>query len=267
LPDENVKDGKAKGGIQIEIKDSDGTTVGEILKPTVTLATSEPDTDNWNQNIVVGTDGLSDGNYTIEIKAIDKVGKSSIEKTISVVIDCEKPTVEISNPDETYVGTSAISGESFVFTGSVTDAKSGPASYSYLLKAKNVAPTENDVWKNSPTGTNWTFTKAIGNADGQLNEGKYTLYVKAKDKAGNESPYVSRNFDVDKAKPVQSLSLNPIKENGIYDDTFSIVGKIYDTHGVEKVDVKILNAKTNAVEYTYASVTNMICAVCHQQET
>ncbi|MBE6350301.1 MAG: hypothetical protein E7062_06080, partial [Spirochaetaceae bacterium] len=207
---------------------------------------------------------IQSGKYVYTLTATDKAGKTS-KTEVNVLIDKAAPRITIKNPDNSYLKTAAIDRDEFTFAGTTEEdpEESGVASYSYVIKPRGSAKPElNDVdWITVPSSaTNWSFIKKIGNDKEELKEGSWTLYVKAKDKAGNETlatDYVSVDFDVDKAAPVQSLSLNPVKENNIYDTTFSIGGKIHDTHGVEKVDVKILNAKTNEVVHTYESVKNI----------
>ena len=87
---------KESGSVQIVVKDSSTGAVKRTYTPKVTVATSEPEGDNWTQTIKLAASGtagqagyesaLTDGMYTIEIKAIDKVGKESIQ-TIDITVD------------------------------------------------------------------------------------------------------------------------------------------------------------------------------------
>jgi len=225
------------------------TKDGEDLK-TYTQEVEGKEVTTAISRLPLRTDGteIETGNYEYKVVVTDKVGKTA-EITTTIVIDKRAPKVEITSPDSSYVGISAIAKDVFTFAGTAEEEsyESGVESYSYVLTQTDGIPTTG--WTTTTSGTNWSFTKEIGNDAGKLSEGSWTLYVKARDKAGNETAeadYAKVSFDVDKGNPVANISLNPISETNTYKETFKVEGKLYDTNGVSKVKVSILNAKDNS---------------------
>lgn len=194
---------------------------------------------------------IESGTYVYTVKATDKAGKVS-SSTLSVLIDKEGPKVEIVTPDASYLGTAAIDKATFTFAGRATEeiGQSGVASYSYAIVEQGEDARN---WIEVPsTAENWSFTKNISTGEDALAEGKYTLYVKAKDKAGNESTVVSRDFDVDLAAPTANVSLSSGTKatTEYFGSTFNLVGTIADSNGIASVVVKISGVETPILNVT-----------------
>ncbi|MBO5825120.1 MAG: Ig-like domain repeat protein, partial [Treponema sp.] len=192
---------------------------------------------------------IESGTYVYTVKATDKAGKVSYS-TLSVLIDKEGPKVEIVTPDASYLGTAAIDKATFTFAGRAIEeiGQSGVASYSYAIVGQGEDARN---WIEVPsTAENWSFTKNISTGEEPLAEGKYTLYVKAKDKAGNESAVASRNFDVDLAVPSVEVSLSSGTKatTEYFDSSFNLVGTIADSNGIASVVVKINGEETSIVD-------------------
>lgn len=192
---------------------------------------------------------IESGTYVYTVKATDKAGKVS-SSTLSVLIDKEGPKVEIVTPDASYLGTAAIDKVSFTFAGRAIEGigQSGVASYSYAIVGQGEDARN---WIEVPsTAENWSFTKNIPTGEEPLAEGKYTLYVKAKDKAGNESAVASRNFDVDLAAPSVEVSLSSGTRatTEYFDSSFNLIGTIADSNGIASVVVKINGEETSIVD-------------------
>ena len=88
---------------------------------------------------------------------------------------------------------------------------------------------------------------------------KYTLYVKAKDKAGNESAVVSRNFDVDLAAPLIEVSLSSGTKatTEYFGSTFNLVGTITDSNGDRLSTIDLTNVHAGALTQ-YTSETKIL---------
>ena len=210
------------------------------------------------------TDGsaLKTGSYTYRIVTYDVSGATDAEskyaeKTITVNIDLAGPAVEITSPDPEEAG--IISEDTYLFGGSVQDgggeAAVGVAKVYYAIKESEGEPAEGE-WKEitkestGSTKVNWktdAYTLKEGKvltaaeiSDGKvLSEGHYWLYVKAEDKAGNESAVKSAEFYADKAKPVLSWISEP--ETNYTEETGSavvIAVKAEDTNGIESIVLK-----------------------------
>ena len=158
------------------------------------------------------------GTHAFTITAIDKA-KNQKSFTVTVSKDTTAPAKpSITAPASGKTGTNAISDNTFIFKGSASDEEngSGIAKILYQFTADSVTSApESGYSEISSGGGNWTITKTIEDgttaADGNLHEGKYYLYVKAQDKAGNISVAQSVRFDIDKASPVITTKLNGIE--------------------------------------------------------
>ena len=210
------------------------------------------------------TDGLAlkTGSYKYRIVTYDVSGATDAEskyaeKTITVNIDLAGPAVEITSPDPEEAG--IISEDTYLFGGSVQDgggeAAVGVSKVYYAVKESEGEPAEGE-WKEitkestGSTKVNWktdAYTLKEGKvltaaetADGKvLSEGHYWLYVKAEDKAGNESAVKSAEFYADKAKPVLSWISEP--ETNYTEETGSavvIAVKAEDSNGIGSIVLK-----------------------------
>ena len=222
----NVSDGYGIKSLTLkQTHTKDGNSVEETKDVTITEGTWKVENLPWRED---GTD-LVTGEYEYELVATDKAGKTT-KATLTAKIDKEAPEIGIIIPDSSYIGIMAINKEEFTFAGTTTEGEgeSGVASYSYIILPKGTELGENPEWTTvDSTTTNWSFKKTIGKGK-ELAEGSWTIYVKATDKAGNETPkenYSSVNFDIDKAAPVvKEVALSPSSQTSTYSANFSING-------------------------------------------
>ena len=210
-------------------------------------AGTEPGTYNWTQAIAVETgigtetNKLREGNHILKITATDISGKQAqAEITRSVIVDAAAPDIlTITSPAaDDATGAAAISGSSKVFSGNATDNISGLASYSYVFSQSAAVPTEGWTTVAAENG-NWSITRTVSSttqpSEGCLHEGEWYLFIKAKDKAGNETQTpVTRHFWIDQSVPaLTNVNLAAGAGTGTYffkTAALTVSGKAIDTH-------------------------------------
>jgi len=215
----------------IEVQDIVGTEIK--FKEEVTLtnpgnAKDETSATSWTYNFAAND--LLNGNHTIKVIATDVIGRKS-EVTKSVFVDRAVPVVgDITVPTVTETESTE-----FTFNGKVTDEGGSLLSEVYL-------GFENDKSKCTikVDGTNVWNKKIASSAF--TSEGEKTVYVWAKDIAGNESVLKSQTFKFDKSKPeITSLKVNDTEhkdnESFFIGDLFKFNVKATDTWGVKSVSI------------------------------
>lgn len=215
----------------IEVQDIVGTEIK--IKEEVTLtnpgnAKDEASATSWTYNF--DANDLLNGNHTIKVIATDVIGRKS-EVTKSVFVDRAIPVVgDITAPTVTETESTE-----FTFNGKVTDEGGSLLSEVYL-------GFENDKSKCTikVDGTN-VWNKKIASSK-FTSEGEKTVYVWAKDIAGNESELKSQTFKFDKSKPeITSLKVNDTEhkdnESFFIGDLFKFNIKATDTWGVKSVSI------------------------------
>ena len=210
---------------------------------------------------------VESGKYTYKVTVTDKAGKQSSE-IVTVSVDITPPTITIDKPignitnADGSITKNFLSSDSYMFQGRVVDNEEGTGvdKYFYYLTTEDAEPDDTSAWSFATSDIDWSFAKTI--ADGpnavsgyDLYEGEWKLYVKAVDKAGNESNIVSREFSIDKAVPV--LTVNTLETSGttyFNDANYSVTGTATDTHGIESVVIK--NGTTAIATISSSEITN-----------
>ncbi|MBO4857634.1 MAG: SUMF1/EgtB/PvdO family nonheme iron enzyme [Treponema sp.] len=210
---------------------------------------------------------VESGKYTYKVTVTDKSGKQSSE-TVTVSVDITPPTITITKPlgnitnADGSITKNFLSSDSYMFQGRVVDNEEGTGvdKYFYYLTTEDTVPDDTSAWSFATSDVDWSFAKTI--ADGpnavtgyDLYEGEWKLYVKAVDKAGNVSDIVSREFSIDKAAPV--ISVTNLEESGITyfkGSTFTVNGTASDTYGIESVVIK--NGTTPIATISGSNITN-----------
>ena len=227
---------------------------GEAELASVTSQTSA--TGEWSFNYTHTQGTTQDGLHTYTVTAEDKAGNRSV-RTIKVTVDTTAPaTNSISSPDDTRTLLNAISDNSFIFSGTASDAEggTGAARIWYAFTKTEAAPgssQQDTTGYESITandGSTWNLAKTINTnatdvtsvTTGNLSEGNWYLHVKAQDKAGNVSAATTVHFDIDKASPSSEVSIdgNKDKFNRLNLDSdlkgsITINGTASDTFGLD----------------------------------
>ena len=223
-------------------------------------------------------DENSSGEYEYIIEVTDAAGKKASDATIRVKIDKKKPTITLETElDEPfYQGNS----KTFTFTAQdpvATDGSSGSglSKYYYKFTQNSSAQTINPAnWTEKTASTSFEIIPSLisGNTlgvNGELNEGKWTLWYYVKDNAGNESEQKSAEFWLDQSAPslvVNNLvegKTNPVDEE-VTDSGYTISGTVSDSNAIaiagetanEVITIKVEGVKVAAIPSSALTGTN-----------
>ncbi|MBP5581430.1 MAG: hypothetical protein J6X85_06550, partial [Ruminococcus sp.] len=257
------------------------------LKHTYTLTPSTASTSyDWQQTGLPYTRGSSNalvtGSYTYTVKVYDvsdATNPKTEEKTFTLNIDLDAPEVSAVNGLSAGTNLSILDAATYAFSGKVKDLPAADAegntpatgveSMEYVITDFYGSDGTTEI-TTVPGGTTWTnidkstngaseedwntapWTLNTGNSSAaaafSLNEGKYKIWIRAKDKAGNAGIAVSRAFYVDKAAPVLSFAAadSTAEGNGYLNKssltgtsgTLNLNGQAVETNGFEYLRYK-----------------------------
>ncbi len=154
----------------------------------------------WSYPVAVDTTGHTfDGSHTYKFRATDRFAKTTVAD-YRFVVDTTGPTLAVSAP----AGSSWLSGSTSTATGNASDGTGTGVAAVYWWAGDSLAtpPALLSSW-NTATGT--TFWSGLMDVSG-LGEGNRRLSVKAVDAAGNWSATVQRDFGIDQANPVLTVT-------------------------------------------------------------
>jgi hypothetical protein len=179
----------------------DGTgTVMVVNNPLVTASL----------DAVLAVSSLASGNHTVSVHAQDALGNWGPASTVTLVVDRAGPTVSgaVASPNPTNGVIGVNSSTSAVrLTASATDAASTIASAEGFIDTLGATDAGFPML---PADGAWSSTTEALTVDIPLTtvrtlaDGEHTLFVRARDKAGNWGTAVNMVLVVDKAAPTQS---------------------------------------------------------------
>ena len=208
-----------------------------VLKENGTTKTVTLTGSDWTYTPVAFTTGTEvTNNYTITVK--DKANNIT-SYSLSVVYDTKAPEIVISSPEATYYPTVPDAN------GTVRDSGIGIAEVKYS--------TNNTSWADTgwTSGMNWS----VDIATMVTQQGPVTLYIKAKDKFGNESnPSVSVSFSYDSAIPELEETDNVNGPTG-NNNSFTLTGKAWDTNGLSRIEI-FDQTENNTYSYKISGTTD-----------
>ena len=192
---------------------------------------------------------LSEGSYTFQVRAVDKLANEGEVGSLVFVVDFTPPVVTLN-----ALSTDPTNDNTPSFEGTTTDIVSSIASVEYRI--------------NSGSWDEAVFTAEAGNtkngtyifAPPALVDGDYTVYVRATDAAGNvtaEASYASDEFTIDTGSP--AVSLTPLESDSFDWHTPTFTGEAMDDNiAIASVEYKIDEISwmsADAVDGTYDSLT------------
>ncbi len=207
----------------------DGISQGEVYSTTSAGA--------YSYSRTLPGDGSEDGVWEYRLTASDVAGRTT-EVVRTVLIDETAPVVPVI---DAFAG--AYQVNELVSSGTASDGGgSGVQIVEYSFDQTN--------W-GTATGTgSWFRTIDISVATGAgLTEGDHTLYVRAIDRAGNESASGTRVFTVDRADPV--VTVDASYDGTVYRSSdFTMEGTITDSLGlpVSPVGVTVIDPTATPVD-------------------
>lgn len=259
---------KTGDNIQLEVR-----MIGEA--PFTVVVLQDNGTPNWQEDtpITVNSADLVANAKTITVTQIHSPHSQKIKvrvtdnssgvttKEVSYRVDNTDPSAPlIESPAAGSTGNNSLSGPSFVFTGTANDAvapsanetSSGIKKLYYAFMTSDLTPTASEWNSQAATSGTWninaTLQSGTGTSSGTtLYEGRYWLYIKSEDGAGNKSTaVVKREFTVDRASPAitevklnttEALTAGTVKYFNTASGNFTISGKVNDTNGLQSFKV------------------------------
>lgn len=276
---------KTGDNIQLEV-----IMIGEA--PFTVVVLQDDGSPNWHEDapITVNSADLVANAKTITVTPITSPHSQKIKvrvtdnssgvttKEVSYRVDNTVPTAPvIESPADGSVGNNSLSGTTFIFSGTANDAvapsanetSSGIKKLYYAFMTSDTTPT---TWNSqaATSGTwniNATLQSGTGTSSGTtLYEGRYWLYVKSEDGAGNKSTaVVKREFTVDKAAPAitevklngsDTLTAGTVKYFKTESGNFTISGKVNDTYGIQSLTVNSNNVSPIASDGSWSYTIN-----------
>ncbi len=151
------------------------------------------DDESW-KNVFTSTNytflGISDGNHTIYVKAIDNAGNYAIS-SVCITVDTSKPSITITAPRENTTINSTTVVINFVTRDNLSGIK------------KCEIKVDNGIWIDLGKNTTWIIEN--------LSNGKHTVYVMVTDNAGNTAvKKVEFTVEISSAKPRNPTSLKTL---------------------------------------------------------
>jgi len=195
---------KAPSGINKVEFYVDNTKIGED--------TSSPYEISWD------TTQVSDGDHIIKAKAYDVAGNSS-DASITVKVDNTGPTISITEPANNAIVRGTIS-----IKGSANDPNGLSKVELYI----------NDILKQTYTSNSFEYSWDTTN----VQDGDYTIKVKAEDSLGNTSQK-SISVKVDNTGP--TVSITEPANNAVVGGLVTIKVTVNDANGIDKVEFYIDN--------------------------
>ena len=180
---------------------------------TITKGTGEDQYNySWTMSIPFVSNLSGDLKYTFSIS--DANGNPLNADELLLTRDIVDPVVVISSPSSNTFGINSISGTSATLSGTVKEKDKDKLYYQIqpgTTAADDSKWTEYDISDLANETDTWRVPVQLETTE--YPDGKYTLYVKAKDKAGNESTAVYQNFSIDRADPNVTVTVMK-KTNG-----------------------------------------------------
>ena len=222
---------------------------------------------------------LSENNRIIKITVRDDSDGTST-KQVPYYVDNNPPKLTISSPVN-KTGKDSINKDektNFRFFGSIEEKEALSGVYYKIVAQNNGIYTEPEKPKNgdlskasswtdsgwtavSTTLTGWnfyqTFAEKNNAKDGEIEEGNYTIYLYAVDKAKNLSSIASSEFHVDMAAPVITAEAPAfVKHTDSNNGIVTIAGTIVESNGIASFTVNDSDIKNSILNGTWTySVT------------
>ncbi len=217
--------------------------------------------DRWELPIELGTDGIAEGQHTIEITAEDNAGNTANAITTTFVVDLAAPTLTIADITESstcrIVGTNTYISAPLTLVGTVLDANPLSVDSSFANKmtvtayVNGTAVTGTGAASYTPgtttTAGTWSFAVPTDT------DGLKTIKIVAKDAVGNETTEI-KNITVDTAAPTLTVT-NP----GTVEGEFTLDATAYDNgQGIQWVKYSLDNTTWTAMSGSGSAYTATI---------
>ena len=200
------------------------------------------------------------GTYKYYVVVKDAAEKESQSVEYTVTVDNTPPTLTLDSPSKDLSGEDSLSGNSYTFKATSTDASGGTGSqYIYYKFDSDSEYTQASI----DDGVQWKLTKTLGTgtsgSEYDFYEGQHTISIYSVDKAGNKSSEITRTFYVDQAAPVVRASAShPVNAstNPNSEQTVTISGSVTESHGIKSFTINGEDCKSliqNDGSWTYTN--------------
>lgn len=150
-------------------------------------------------------------------------------RTVEYDIDRNKPEITISVPSSG----DNISGTALTAAGTSSDVGSNIFNVElFLSEGEITVPPGTATWLNAQGNTTWTLPLDLS----AYLEGRFTIFAKAFDVAGNEGDFQYVHFDYDMAAPTINLNNGTAKE--YFTSDFNLDGTLSDSNGLDELTIR-----------------------------
>jgi hypothetical protein len=181
---------------------------------------------SWNRYTTSPFSISSEGTNVVEFYSVDKAGNNEGINSVSIKIDRNSPTGQVSINNNAQYTSSAI-------VTLTTSTQDGQGSGVAQMRFRN----EGDSWSTWITYTTSPTSWTLQNGDGNKR-----VYAQFKDKAGNTSPETYDEIILDTEPPTTTVSLSgTVGENNWFTSSVAISLKSTDNYAVNYTNWRINN--------------------------
>ncbi|MCL2043092.1 MAG: hypothetical protein FWG89_03025 [Treponema sp.] len=219
---------------------------------------------------VIPNDGLADGPHTFRITITDFAGRERVVPEFTVIVDKEPPDLVITTTSAAFIEDNQVAGQPlytvngvFRFGASISDLWGVDGGKWWLLPrtSPTTDPDTSPVWNDPITAGGIAAGRTIAAAgdggtsllefvdtwgrpnyttgwpQGLIENGHYTLYVIARDKAGNES-IVKRFIEVDQETDKPVITINSPQNGSFVTIASNLSATITDDDNVHSIAIR-----------------------------
>jgi len=245
-------------------------TIGTDTNVANRVIKSNPSGDSWKY---LDT-GIAEGKHTYTFEATDVRSHKNATLSKEVFVDTVEPTISSTATEFTVPKDNETESEYFTFKGtkdSIIDSGNANASgidkiligFSDDTSSLTAPQTEPVVATINPEG-DWYYTlefaqysvfSELNNNVRVYKEGPKKVWIKAYDKAGNETNWKTIDFVYDVSSP--AITETGLNKNGLLKkDTFTLSGTASDSYGIKNISVYRKNGATNVELFNYTPAAN-----------
>jgi len=252
-------------GKQIKLEILEENSLGTVTVNGNTGSSSEKDANNiWTWTSTNPLTLTDNAETSLIVSAHDGTITGEGKATYKVLLDKNKPSINITAPSEDLTTENAINTSPYSLKAVVTDDVGTVSESWYKLTSQALTTdTEEGIIADKTSGSGWlksdtngTVTVPVSIIEGKsisgnitnkkTSEGEWYLYIYSIDEAGNKSAE-KRSFWTDVKAPTLSLTkapntasaYNKASLNGATSGTITLAGSAQDNNGIEKVEYSI----------------------------
>ncbi|MFA6938286.1 MAG: Ig-like domain-containing protein, partial [Treponema sp.] len=210
----------------------------------------------YTYSIPANSTHLSTGSHTFAVRATDKVGNISADKTIVIAVDTTNPTANISTVTP-LTSAGYANGNVTVYATAGDEIELSEISWK-VVDGTSVTKKEGTIAVDANDKIYKSFTFALDTREITTTSGTYTLTVTSTDKAENTTTTSGTTLNIDQATDVPVITLDspatyePSATVGVGTNLFkssdSMTGTITDDDGLASIVIKIDTIVTDTID-------------------